>query len=373
MKRQKSPVQLREKKLKDGSKSLYLDIYVNGRRSYRYLKMYLSPGTDKTTQAKNKATLLAAQKMAADELVKLTNDKAGIVNQDNSTSFIDYMKYYADKRRKTGQSEERANIIDKVIKILEPEFGKIKLADINERTLESVITMLKSGGWKPNTVKTYYSCVVSALNLAVRERKIIRNPNELVDVAIKPKEEKTKREYLTREELAAFAAVKLTGHGKDKGTEVQKAFVFSAKYSGLRCSDLTALKWTDIQDGHIQLRMQKTRDMVSVPLTKEAMDFIGTNDSEHVFPLLQDMYRGLTYHYVRRIAKKAGITKEISMHTARHTFAVALLSAGVDIYTVSRLLGHSTVAVTETYADIIDQQRTSAMDKLAAYFANEGE
>lgn len=364
MKRQKSPVQLREKQLKDGSKSLYLDIYINGKRTYKYLKMYLSPGKDKTTQAKNKATLLAAQKIAADELVKLTNDKAGIANQDNSTTFIAYMKYYEDKKRKTGQSEERANVVYNTIKILEPEFGNLKLADVNERHLERMIEILKSRGLKPNTVKAYYSCVVSALNMAVRERKIIRNPNELVDTALKPKEERTHREYLTREELDAFEAAPIT----KKGVYVKKAFLFSARYCGLRRSDLANLKWSDIQDGQIRMQMQKTREMISIPLTKEAMDFLGTNDSEYVFPEYRDIDRQLTWSYVRRIAKRAGITKEISMHTARHTFAVALLSAGVDIYTVSKLLGHATVTVTEIYADIIDKQRTNAMEKLAAWF-----
>lgn len=367
----KSPVQLREKKLKDGSKSLYLDIYQNGRRSYKFLKMYLSPGSDKVTQAKNKATLLAARKIAADELIKLTNDKAGVQTTDNRTTLIEWMRYYQERKRKTGQSEERAAVIGKVIRILEPTCGNIKLSEVNERTLEGILDTLRSGGWKTNTVKTYYSCVVAALNQAVREKKIPRNPNELLDVDTKPKEERTKREYLTREELAAFAAVKLKGHGKDKGTEVQKAFVFSARFCGLRCSDLTALKWSDIDGGILRMRMQKTNELVSIPLGKQAMEFLGTNDSEYVFPLLQDMYRGLTYHYVKQIAKQAGITKAISMHTSRHTFAVLLLTAGVDIYTVSRLLGHSSIQATQIYADILDLKRKDAIEMLQDYLDGE--
>ena len=363
-KQTKSPVQLREKKLKDGSVSLYLDIYLNGRRTYKFLKMYLSPGTSKTIQAKNKATLLAAQKIAADTLVKMTNDRAGIFTEDRTTTLLEWMWIYHDKRLKSGQSPARAEAIGRVIRIIEQEdYANIRLSDINERTLEKIIATLDNGKRKPNTVRTYYMTIVAALNVAVKERKISRNPNELLDTEIKPKLKKTDREYLTMDELDRFEAVKVN----KKGVEVQRAFVFSARYSGLRLSDLRKLKWSDIQDGQIRLNMTKTRMSVAVPLTQAAIDFLGTNDSEYVFPGLQEVARGLTFHYIRRIARLAGIQKEISMHTSRHTFAVALLSAGVDIYTVSKLLGHRTVSVTEIYADIIDSRRNDAMEKLAAY------
>lgn len=360
----KSPVQLRQRKLKDGSISLYLDIYQNGIRKYRFLKMYLSPGNTKTIQAQNKATLLAAQKIAADTLIKLTNDKAGVFTQDNSTTLIDWIRYYQDKRLKSGQSPARAEVIGRVIRIMEQEdYANIRLSDVDERVLESIIATLDNGKRKPNTVRTYYTAIVAALNLAVQERKIQRNPNELLDRAMKPQPKRTDREYLTMEELDAFESVKVN----KKGVEVQRAFVFSARYSGLRLSDLRKLKWTDIQDGQIRLNMTKTRMSVAVPLTQAAVEFLGSNDSEYVFPGLQEVARGLTFHYIRRIARLAGIKKEISMHTARHTFAVALLSAGVDIYTVSRLLGHKTISVTEIYADIIDSRRNDAMERLAAY------
>lgn len=363
-KQTKSPVQLREKKLKDGSTSLYLDIYQNGIRKYKFLKMYLNPGSDKVTQAKNKATLLAAQKIAADTLVKLTNDRAGIFNRDSSTTIIEWMRYYQDKRLKSGQSPARAEVIGRVIRIMEQEdYACTRLTDVDERTLEKIIATLDNSKRKPNTVRTYYTTIVAALNLAVQEKKIQRNPNELLDRALKPQPKRTDREYLTMEELNAFEAVKVN----KKGVEVQRAFVFSARYSGLRLSDLRKLKWTDIQDGQIRLNMTKTRMSVAVPLTQAAVEFLGTNDSEYVFPGLQEVARGLTFHYIRRIARLAGIQKEISMHTARHTFAVALLSAGVDIYTVSKLLGHKTITVTELYCDIIDSRRNDAMAKLEAF------
>ena len=65
-----------------------------------------------------------------------------------------------------------------------------------------------------------------------------------------------------------------------------------------------------------------------------------------------------------RWSMAAGISKHVTFHAGRHTFAVSLLSNGVDIYTVSKLMGHSEVKTTQIYADIIDSVRKDAMHKI---------
>ena len=65
-----------------------------------------------------------------------------------------------------------------------------------------------------------------------------------------------------------------------------------------------------------------------------------------------------------RWAMAAGITKHVTFHTGRHTFAVSLITQGVDIYTLSKLMGHSEVKTTQVYADIIDSVRKEAMHKI---------
>lgn len=74
----KEPIRLRMKDLSNGNKSLYLDIYRDGKRSYEYLKMYIVPETDENSRRQNQATLVAANKIKADRIIELTNGEAGI-------------------------------------------------------------------------------------------------------------------------------------------------------------------------------------------------------------------------------------------------------------------------------------------------------
>ena len=74
----KEPIRLRFKELANGNKSIYLDIYRNGKRSYEFLKLYLIPEVDEATKARNVNTLQAANAIKAQKIIELTNDEAGV-------------------------------------------------------------------------------------------------------------------------------------------------------------------------------------------------------------------------------------------------------------------------------------------------------
>ena len=67
---------------------------------------------------------------------------------------------------------------------------------------------------------------------------------------------------------------------------------------------------------------------------------------------------------LRKWAKMADVNKHITFHSARHTFATMLLTLGVDLYVVSKLLGHANVKTTQIYAKIVDQKKQEAVDKI---------
>ena len=71
---------------------------------------------------------------------------------------------------------------------------------------------------------------------------------------------------------------------------------------------------------------------------------------------------------LKKAAKAAGVNKHISYHTSRHTFATMMLTLGVDIYTTSKLLGHSNVATTQIYSKIVDEKKVEAVNKVDNLF-----
>ncbi len=98
----KEPIRLRMKELADGSKSLYLDIYRNGRRSYEYLKMYIIPETDDNARKRNTATMTAANTIKSRRIIELTNGEAGIKRADNQGTvlLLDWMNTYMENQQK---------------------------------------------------------------------------------------------------------------------------------------------------------------------------------------------------------------------------------------------------------------------------------
>ena len=116
----KEPIRLRFKELASGNKSLYLDIYRDGKRVYEFLKLYLIPETDEAAKARNANTLQAANAIKAQKIIELTNDEAGITKTSTRSKLllIDWMRHYSDHKLKTGQSAAFHIQIDKAIKHL---------------------------------------------------------------------------------------------------------------------------------------------------------------------------------------------------------------------------------------------------------------
>ena len=84
----KEPIRLRMKELANGNKSLYLDIYRDGKRTYEYLKMYLIPETDNNARVRNQTTMAAANAIKSKRIIQLTNGEAGIETRETVLGYI---------------------------------------------------------------------------------------------------------------------------------------------------------------------------------------------------------------------------------------------------------------------------------------------
>ena len=117
--------------------------------------------------------------------------------------------------------------------------------------------------------------------------------------------------------------------------------------------------------------MKKTENVVYIPLPGQALKWLpGTerNADSNVFP---DLTPYALSKYLKPWVKEAGImNKNVSYHTARHTFGTMMLTLGVDLYTVSKLLGHTKVETTQIYAKIINKKKDDAVSLIDDAFSD---
>lgn len=169
------------------------------------------------------------------------------------------------------------------------------------------------------------------------------------------------REHLTIEEVNMLA-------NTDCDNPIIKRAALFSILTGLRHVDIKQLKWknvmADSEHYSVRLRQQKTKGIVDMPISEQAFLLCGERGSEDdlVFDGLPDP--SWINRPVRIWVKKAGITKHITFHCFRHTYATLQLSAGTDFYTVSKMLGHRNVRTTQIYAHMTDEQKKKASETI---------
>ena len=206
------------------------------------------------------------------------------------------------------------------------------------------------------------------LNKAVESNYLSRNPMDGISAKEKVPQESGTREFLTDEEVTLLINSDVKCSPK-AGYHIKEAFLFSC-FTGLRFSDLKKLKMSDFtrdKNGiKLVIEMQKTKRKLPIYIPDIAMSFLpeSADDNKPVFNLPKNDYANYT---LKKWVDEVGIKgKLVTFHVARHTSATLLLSYGVPIAAIQRQLGHSKVATTEIYAELMDKsqyQAASVLDK----------
>lgn len=213
----------------------------------------------------------------------------------------------------------------------------------------------KTGIISPNTASTYFSVFKAVLKQAFIDGYLT------IDLSAKAKSiqgRESRREYLTVEELNTLARTPFD-------PIVKRAALFSA-LTGLRHSDIQKLKWSEVEEFNggyrLNFTQQKTKGVEYMPISRQAFQLCGErkNNQLLVFAGLPDP--SWISKPLERWIKQAGITKHITFHCFRHTFATLQLASGTDIYTVSKLLGHTNVKTTQIYAKVVDEKKEKATE-----------
>ena len=375
---------LRQKKITKGRKSLYLDFYPaiphpkTGKATRReFLGLYIF---EKIKSPIDKAHNTETLKIAESIRQKRENilNKPEIYNryeieqlkikENGEKSFIEYFRNLVQKRNNSNRSNWNSalNYLESFTN------GNLTFSELNDKFIEDFKDfLLTTKSYKSdkkalslNSAASYFNKFKAALRQAYKEDLLQDDLNAKTE-PIKGIE--TRREYLTLTELNKLASTEC------KSNILKRAALFSA-LTGLRFSDIRKMTWNEIEyikdQGYLlKFSQQKTKGIENLPISKQAYSFTNGLENPKDMNLNDKVFEGLKYtsyhtkHLYQWIAS-AGITKNITFHSFRHTFATLQLFNGTDIYTVSKMLGHKDLKTTQIYAKVVDEAKRKAVNKI---------
>ena len=200
------------------------------------------------------------------------------------------------------------------------------------------------------------------LNKAVSEKRIKDNPYvEDNFVIIKPSSRET---FLDENEVALIEKLKIPK--KNKGLIRTKQFFLFCCYTGLRYSDAISLEWENLKvisgRDFIVLKQKKTKKGVSVPLSKDALAILDCRQGIYIRKVFDPISNQKLNYNLKTICSLAGIKKVVTTHIARHSFASIAVMRGKDLYKLSKVMGHSSITVTQKYAKLDDESLCDVVD-----------
>lgn len=391
-------VTLRQKRISGNKQSLYLDFYPaiphpkTGEPTRReFLGLYIKGKLD--LKEKNKLDKKAHKKLSpidqihdentVNQAVQIWQNKINHlskpeiytgyekeqlkIKEQGEKNFVEYFKKLSDKRKASNHD----NWIS-AYKYLETfTKGNLKIADLNEKFCnefkEYLLTTKSNKSSKTtlaqNSAVSYFNKLKATLKQAYKDGYLTTDLNAKIEPI---KQAETRRNFLTIEELNSLVKTECNN------PLLKRAALFSA-LTGLRFSDIKNLVWGEIhhsvENGYlIQFTQQKTKGVEVLPISEQAYSLLGEpkQPTDKVFEGLN--YSAYENKHLYQWIGAAGITKNITFHCFRHTFATLQLSKGTDIYTVSKMLGHRELKTTQIYAKIIDKTKREAADKIKLEF-----
>jgi integrase len=265
----------------------------------------------------------------------------------NNKTFIDmmdkFMKEHAPKVSNKTQTSYTTSLNHLI-----PFFGESSLLSISPKMISRYKVLRKDEGAKPASVNLELSMLSKAFSLAVREWEWLRdNPVSRVQ---KDKENNERDRWLSKDEETVIL--------NNCPEWLRDILVFDLN-TGLRQDELLSLEWSRVNLLRKTILITKTKNdkPKTVPLNKIALDVINRRSKvrsiKNNFVFFNRNGKKISANNLRVafyiVMRKAGI-KDFRFHDLRHTFATRLAQAGVDLYKISKLLGHKDIKMTQRYA-----------------------
>ncbi|ACF14660.1 integrase family protein [Chloroherpeton thalassium ATCC 35110] len=334
---------LRTKNLTSGKISYYLDVHANGKRFYEFL--------DIQADADDAEARAQAEDMMRKRLTELEEYPENFAQTfKRRSNFVAYFEKHAQEKPKTEKAWRNT------LKYLKQFSSQISFAGIDEEWLEKFKAFLLERV-SPNTAHTYFSKIKAALRKAVKEGILSLDPAAHVPNI---KKNQPERVFLSEDELARLQRTPC------KNENVRLAFLFAC-FTGLNLQSLETLTWKNIKKSShdycfIELGQKIPSGIDSLPVTLEAEQVLNqvskangivealSRSDEPIFLLPS---RTEIQNCLNSWAKEASLEKRISFQVSRHTYAIRSLSNEMDLYTLSKFLGHKTIGVTKIYQDML--------------------
>lgn len=372
-------VRIIKRPIANGNVALHLEYYQDGERRLETTNLYLVPEKDEHDKEQNRNALKKVVVLKAEKTLGIDRTKSNEQESDKSAvELVEYLEsYQANKENNSALSKSRIYAVKGIVELVKSYLRNrkkmhITMNQLNARFAKDFIKFVieeyqnrRTKEGRPVSDSYRHSIqqnFAAILNVAVREGVIRTNPFHSVDRKDLIPKAITQQDYLTVDEVKAL--MKLL----PQESPVLRAFLFAC-FTGLRFSDVQQLTWHHIKSGvggqYVELKMQKTKKAVVVPLSRTAMSFLPQSipDNRNAI-VFEGLTRNGKQYWIKKLTKQAGIEKDVHFHTSRHTFATLSLSAGVDIAVVSSILCHSTIQMTQIYAEVVMQSKIAAMKKV---------
>ena len=327
----------KKKLLPNGTALVQIEAYLNLRKKYFSTGIYITPEQwdNKRRKVKNHPNAIRLNNKISEFIAKLQGVEldrrnAGkpfsleilseFVRGRYTNSFIDFIQKEIESDHASAKNTRLGELT--TLKVLQQFRSNITFDDLTFELLTEFESFLFNKGLSVNTVHKYFSHLRKFVNLAIN--KELLDLNRYPFRKFKSRTETTKREYLSPEELQAMENIVLPRKEK-RLRKVLDMFLFSC-YTGLRISDITALSKDEIQtvDGNIWIitTMKKTSEPIRIPLyllfdgkPVKILERYMRPDRKYMF---DDLPYKQVNNGVKELAEKAGITKKVTFHTARH-------------------------------------------------------
>ncbi len=351
---------LRKRKNADGTTSLRLDIYSDGKRKIITLKhLQLAKASGIVDRENNRVLLQQAEAIRRDKAVELEGNNYNL-NDDSGkkTEVAIWMQNYVDSYTKK-DIRNMQGVLNRFSTFLkEQKKTGLTFGDLNALLIEDFIDYLQSRSTGEGA-RSYYNRFKKMLKNSYR-KKLLRE-NILDHVEKKAKGKAKKKDTLTLEDLKLLAATDI------KNQEVRRAALFCS-VTGLAWVDVKGLTWDKIKLETRKLEMvrAKLKDenrTITIDLNDTALKILGApqNGSERVFNLPTANGANKT---LKAWVARAGIDKKFTWHQLRHSAATNLILTGTDILSTSQLMGHSSTTQTMRYVRAAEELKRKGMDKL---------